>query len=173
MYAWLTQDLAKATSTPGIDWLVAAFHSPPYSFGRHDSDREGDSQAMRRGWLPILEAAGVDLVLTGHSHNYERSKLIDGHYGKSSTFHGPCHVIDGNKGDPSGTGSYFKPAGFKPHAGAVVVRPCGVEEVTQGVGHRAVCLLARATAATTALTQRLGRCVDHQGPCTSSRAVAA
>ena len=29
---------------------------------------------------------GVDLVLAGHSHNYERSKFVDGHYGNSSTY---------------------------------------------------------------------------------------
>ena len=40
---------------------------------------------MRQNALPILEAYGVDLVLTGHSHSYERSFLIDGHYGASST----------------------------------------------------------------------------------------
>ena len=33
-----------------------------------------------------LEDAGVDLVLTGHSHSYERSFLLDGHYGPSWTF---------------------------------------------------------------------------------------
>ena len=36
---------------------------------------------MRQNALPILEADGVDLVLTGHSHSYERSFLLDGHYG--------------------------------------------------------------------------------------------
>lgn len=41
---------------------------------------------MRERVLPILEAAGVDLVLGGHSHAYERSYLIDGHYDSSATF---------------------------------------------------------------------------------------
>ena len=36
--------------------------------------------------VPLLEAHGVDLVLSGHSHAYERSVLLDGHYGDSSTF---------------------------------------------------------------------------------------
>ena len=40
---------------------------------------------MRQNVLPILERYGVDLVLTGHSHSYERSILLDGHYGLSST----------------------------------------------------------------------------------------
>jgi hypothetical protein len=36
---------------------------------------------MRQYAAPILERYGVDLVLSGHSHNYERSYLLDGHYG--------------------------------------------------------------------------------------------
>ena len=39
--------------------------------------------------LPILENYGVDLVLSGHSHSYERSYLLDGHYGLSATFSTP------------------------------------------------------------------------------------
>ena len=38
---------------------------------------------MREVVLPMLEAHGVDLVLCGHSHVYERSYLLDGHYGYS------------------------------------------------------------------------------------------
>ena len=40
---------------------------------------------MRQNIIPILEAKGVDLVLNGHSHVYERSYLLDGHYGYSSS----------------------------------------------------------------------------------------
>jgi predicted phage tail protein len=69
--------------------------------------------------LPILEAAGVDLVLTGHSHSYERSFLIDGHYGASSTFTASMQK-DGGSGREDGTGAYRKPsAGPAPHEGAV------------------------------------------------------
>ena len=47
---------------------------------------------MRENVVPILEDYGVDLVLTGHSHAYERSFLIDGHYGisdRSTPTHDP------------------------------------------------------------------------------------
>ena len=39
--------------------------------------------AMREKVVPILEQYGVDLVLCGHSHVYERSYLINKHYGKN------------------------------------------------------------------------------------------
>jgi tetratricopeptide (TPR) repeat protein len=109
MLDWLERDLA-ANRQP---WVIAFWHHPPYSKGSHDSDWEAELYEMRENALPILEAFGVDLVLSGHSHSYERSYLIDGHYGVSSTF-GPSNLIDG------GAGSYTKPdvAGAA-HAGAV------------------------------------------------------
>ena len=74
---------------------------------------------MRQNALPILEDAGVDLVLSGHSHSYERSFLIDGHYGHSSTLQ-PSMILDGGDGRPAGDGAYRKPSsGLSPHEGAV------------------------------------------------------
>ena len=82
MANWLRNDLANNTQ----DWLIAFFHHPPYSKGSHNSDTETELIQMRQNFLPILEEHGVDLVLSGHSHAYERSKFIDGHYGSSGTF---------------------------------------------------------------------------------------
>jgi hypothetical protein len=41
---------------------------------------------MREAAVPLLEAAGVDLVLCGHSHAYERSALAKGMVGESGAF---------------------------------------------------------------------------------------
>ena len=82
MYLWLTNDLANVTAT----WTIAYWHHPPYTKGSHDSDYETDLIEMRQVFLPVLEQGGVDLVLAGHSHCYERSYLLDQHYGNSSTF---------------------------------------------------------------------------------------
>lgn len=86
MLRWLQKDLA-ATSQK---WLVAVFHHPPYSKGTHNSDNPADSltrmQNVRKYILPILEQAGVDVVLNGHSHMYERSWFMNCHYGLSDTF---------------------------------------------------------------------------------------
>lgn len=83
MCAWLQQDLAANTN----DWIIAFWHHPPYTKGSHDSDNlAGDDYElveMREHVVPLLEAYGVDLVLSGHSQCYERSYLLRGHYGYS------------------------------------------------------------------------------------------
>ena len=76
MARWLKSDLEQADS----DWLIAFWHHPPYTKGSHDSDLEQQLIEMREHIMPILESSGVDMVLTGHSHIYERSMLVDGAY---------------------------------------------------------------------------------------------
>lgn len=112
---WLNNDLASVSS----DWIIAFFHHPPYSKGSHNSDAEIELIEMRQNILPILEAGGVDLVLCGHSHSYERSFLLDGHYGGSTTLTAAMKK-DGGSGREDGTGAYLKPTpGIAPHEGAV------------------------------------------------------
>ena len=82
----------------------------------HDSDWEIELVEMREQALPILEEGGVDLVLTGHSHSYERSYFLDGHYGVSSTL-SDSMVKDAGDGRIGGDGAYGKDTG--PHGGAV------------------------------------------------------
>ena len=119
MMRWLESDLA-ATAQP---WIVAYWHHPPYSKGSHDSDDAHDSggrmRDMRQVALGILDSAGVDLVLTGHSHAYERSVLLRGHYGVSTTLTAEMKV-DAGDGRPDGDGAYHKPTpGKAPLEGAV------------------------------------------------------
>jgi PKD repeat protein len=128
MLQWMQQDIA-ATSR---EWVIAIWHYAPYSKGNHDSDVEDPMVQMRTNALPMLEQAGVDLTLTAHSHAYERTFLIDGHYGLSSTF-GPAVTKDGGNGRIDGTGAYRKPtAGRAPHEGAVHVVPGSSSEHTGG-----------------------------------------
>ena len=114
MAAWLRSDLASITAT----WLIAFWHHPPYTKGSHDSDTEAVLMEMRQIFNPILEAGGVDLILTGHSHSYERSYLIDGHYGTSDTFIAAMKLNGGNGQEPV-DGAYVKPAALSAHKGAV------------------------------------------------------
>lgn len=110
---WLTADIQNTSQ----DWIIAYFHHPPYTKGSHDSDDPGENggmDEMREDFLPILEANGVDLVLSGHSHSYERSYFINGHYGLSDTFNAVTHAV-GLNGDKSGKadtadGAYTKTA---------------------------------------------------------------
>jgi hypothetical protein len=93
MASWLKKDLAQVNKP----WIIAAFHHPPYSDGGHKSDNSYDSggrmKSMRENIIPILEEYGVDLVLSGHSHGYERSKLMHQHYGTSDTFNVQKHLL--------------------------------------------------------------------------------
>jgi photosystem II stability/assembly factor-like uncharacterized protein len=118
MLAWLEVDLFLATE----EWIVTIFHHPPYSKGGHDSDDPADSGGrlvwMRENALPKLEDYGVDLVLTGHSHSYERSYLIDGHYGDSTTFLESMKIDAGDGNETGGDGPYVKqPRGAVPYPG--------------------------------------------------------
>jgi hypothetical protein len=105
MANWLRADLAAAGNSR---WIVAFWHHPPYSKGTHDSDFETPMVQMRTNFLPILEEGGVDLILCGHSHAYERSYLLDGHYGVSSTLT-PAMKKNPGDGRPGGDGPYTKP----------------------------------------------------------------
>ena len=105
MLTWLENDLALNTQP----WVVAFWHHPPYTKGSHNSDTEGRLIDMREDALPILENWGVDLVLSGHSHSYERSYLLDGHYGHSSTLDPVANVLDPGDGRDGGDGAYDKP----------------------------------------------------------------
>ena len=86
MLNWLKRDLKETKQ----QWLITFLHHPPYTKGSHNSDNKWDSSGrlftVRENILPLLEEAGVDLVLSGHSHMYERSDLINCHYDVSSTF---------------------------------------------------------------------------------------
>jgi hypothetical protein len=116
MAKWLKADLEKAKA----DWIVGFWHHPPYTKGSHDADKEKDLQEMRRHILPICEAGGMDLVLTGHSHIYERSMLIDGSYNETNQA-ADNFVFDDGDGDPNGDGPYRKSEGIHPHQGTVQV----------------------------------------------------
>ena len=86
MIKWLVRDLKQTKQ----QWLIAVSHHPPYTKGSHDSDNPRDSGGrlikIRKNILPILEKAGLDLYLSGHSHMYERSDLMGCNYGFSKSF---------------------------------------------------------------------------------------
>jgi hypothetical protein len=115
MARWLKADLEKVKA----DWLIAFWHHPPYTKGSHDSDKEKDLTEMREHIMPIIESGGVDLVLTGHSHSYERSMLMDGAYATPTVSENV--ILDDGDGDPDGDGAYHKSAGIHPHQGTVQV----------------------------------------------------
>jgi hypothetical protein len=130
MLNWLQSDLAATDKK----WIIAFWHHPPYTKGSHDSDSEQALVDMRQNVLPILEAGGVDLVLGGHSHSYERSFLIDNHYGLSTSF-ADTHKKQTGGGRPGvDSGSYKKLSSDPqaPQAGAVYAVPGSSGQISGG-----------------------------------------
>lgn len=66
---FLVDTLAASTER----WKIVALHHPPYSAGY-----QGSSTAAREAFTPIFERFGVQLVLSGHDHDYQRSEAIGG-----------------------------------------------------------------------------------------------
>ena len=108
MMQWLQADL----NANDKDWIIAIWHHAPYNgaFG-NSSDTHPKSKEMRENALSVLESAGVDLVLAGHTHNYQRSYLINGHYGTSNTYDETTMLLDFGNGQRNGDSPYLKAIG--------------------------------------------------------------
>lgn len=91
---WLKKDLI----TNKQPWTIVMFHHPPYTRNSHDSDYEEQLKLIRQNLNPILERFKVDLVLSGHSHLYERSRPMRGHTGLSDTFRDDLHLTSLSSG---------------------------------------------------------------------------
>lgn len=91
---WIKQDLAANNKK----WTIAYWHHPPYTMGSHNSDTESDLVSIRSKFIRILERNGVDMIITGHSHDYERSKLMNGHYGNEASFSSATHNLSSSTG---------------------------------------------------------------------------
>jgi hypothetical protein len=88
-YDWLAKDLAANR----LPFTIVYFHKPPYSKGSHNSDTESDMKNMREKVNPLFEKYNVDLVLAGHSHVYERTKPLRGHFGINDSFDEATQVV--------------------------------------------------------------------------------
>jgi hypothetical protein len=66
---WLDDALASSAN----QWKVVALHHPPYSSGKH-----GSTPGAQERLVPLLARHHVDLVISGHDHNYERTEPLDG-----------------------------------------------------------------------------------------------
>jgi 3',5'-cyclic AMP phosphodiesterase CpdA len=65
--------LEEALASTDATWRIVAVHHPPYSAGY-----QGSSVDVRETLAPLLQRYGVQLVLSGHDHDYQRSVTIDG-----------------------------------------------------------------------------------------------
>lgn len=151
---WLSRTLATLRQ-PGspVDFIVAYMHHPPYGTNR-SHDCEG---GIRESWVPLFDRYSVDLVLSGHSHAYERTKPLRG---------GSVVASTGDAFD-SATGTTYITAGGGGAAAYTVFREDGRARVATADG-------GHSEAAPWTLPHRTGQhatlCVDVTPPGSSEPA---
>jgi 3',5'-cyclic AMP phosphodiesterase CpdA len=72
---WLEETLSAASKDASIDWIVVQMHQDALSSSKNGN---GSDKGIRETWLPLFDRYGVDLVLCGHDHDYERSWPVRG-----------------------------------------------------------------------------------------------
>jgi hypothetical protein len=72
---WLEHTLGVAQSDRSIDWIIVQMHQDAMSSSRNGN---GSDKGIREAWLPLFDRYGVDLVLCGHDHDYERTWPVRG-----------------------------------------------------------------------------------------------
>jgi hypothetical protein len=99
-YKWLENDLASTRQR----WRFVAFHHPPYSTGVH-----GNEFSLRLALNPLFIRYGVDVILNGHEHDYERTVPMVSEFGNK---HPLLYVVSGGGGAPRvvPAGGYFTAA---------------------------------------------------------------
>jgi len=84
---WLEKTLAASTAP----WKIVALQEPPYSSGLH-----GSQHGVRRALLPVLLKHGVDMLLAGSEHSYERTHAIGA--GPEPSANAMVHIISAGGG---------------------------------------------------------------------------
>jgi hypothetical protein len=92
-YSFARRDLAGAGAR-NAKWRIVVQPTPPYN--ATTSERGGSLEA-RTSLVPLFQKNGVDLVLSGDAHNYQRSyPLLNG---KRATRGGVTYVVTGGGGN--------------------------------------------------------------------------
>ncbi len=71
-YNFVNDDLAQASINENIDWIIVFGYRPFYS----SPTAHPGPQNLRNTYPPLFEKYGVDLILTAHNHNYQRTYPI-------------------------------------------------------------------------------------------------
>jgi 3',5'-cyclic AMP phosphodiesterase CpdA len=97
--AWLERELAATRHDRSIDWIVICMHQVAIS---SVDQFNGADLGIRQEWSPLFDTYGVDLVVCGHEHHYERSHPIRGRQRNATLTPIPAatatDVIDTTKG---------------------------------------------------------------------------
>lgn len=116
-FSWLISDLNISKTDPNIKWTIMYWHHAPYTRGGgHFSDTtfadEFILKGIRENLIKYLDNAEykIDLVLNGHSHSYERSRLLKNHHNDEITFTSALHnnpsIIPGTNSFANSNGKF-------------------------------------------------------------------
>lgn len=95
-YEWLVETLARTRADSTIRWTIVFMHHPPYSHAVGLSGHGSDVH-IQRELGPLFDEYGVDFVLSGHDHHYERTHpLHDDEVAVPGC--GPVYVLSGGGG---------------------------------------------------------------------------
>ncbi len=136
--AWLEHELRTTRRDPDIDWVVVCMHQVAIS---SVDQFNGADLGIRQEWLPLFDRYGVDLVVCGHEHHYERSHPLRGHLPTPTltprpaatgtrvidTSHGTVHMVLGGGGTSAPSNTLF----FDPPA-CRVITAVGAPDPTTG-----------------------------------------
>lgn len=141
---WLEHTLSHARLRPDIDWIVVVMHQVAMSSAHFN----GADLGIRQQWLPLFDKYGVDLVVAGHEHHFERTFAVRGTlpqqpdlltpapHGTDSqlidTTKGTVHMIIGGGGNPGFTPLHDFDM---PHDGVLIV---GVNPGNPDVQHTTI-----------------------------------
>jgi 3',5'-cyclic AMP phosphodiesterase CpdA len=116
--AWLEKELAAARGNHDVDWIVVCMHQVAISTA---DMANGADLGIREEWVPLFDKYGVDLVVCGHEHHYERSHPIRGWESNATrtpvtaatatdvidTSQGTVHMVIGGGGTSAPTNQRF------------------------------------------------------------------
>lgn len=106
-HKFAVDDLTAARANSATDWIIVCYHKPTVT-SKTDHDPE---ILFRDTYHKLFDEFKVDLILTGHNHNYQRSnvvihnsqrphtpKVIDSSNGPYDTRQGRIHMVLGTGG---------------------------------------------------------------------------
>ena len=135
--AWLENELKATRSDRDIDWIVVCMHQVAISTA---DQFNGADLAIREEWIPLFDRYGVDVVVCGHEHHYERSHPIRGHQNNATltpvpratntsvvdTTRGTVHMVIGGGGTSAPSNQLF----FEPPACRVITAVGAPDPIT-------------------------------------------
>jgi hypothetical protein len=102
---FVQNDLQSASTNPNIKWIIVYLHKPMYTSpntcGSSSCSNTGSENTnIRNGFGPMFAQYGVDLVLQGHVHNYQRTYKLTYNQGNPAsptiTDNNPNTYTEGN-----------------------------------------------------------------------------